>query len=122
MERVMAIIVHKYFTFFVILFKSYLLRNRFVFFSRVVFVSKSGKKKKKKTLLSFTSLSVRRTDFPLSPRVLEAKDMAVKLRQIHDALQREVMQKTNRLVDMKRNVEERNSQVWATLLFEDGRI
>lgn len=47
MERVMAIIVHKYFTFFVILFKSYLLRNRFFFFSRVVFVSKSGKKKKK---------------------------------------------------------------------------
>lgn len=41
--------------------------------------------------------------------------MALKLRQIHDALQREVMQKTNRLVDMRRNVEERNSQVYVPL-------
>lgn len=44
-------------------------------------------------------------------RVLEAKDMALKLRQIHDTLQGEVKHKIKRLVDMKRTVEERNSQV-----------
>lgn len=44
-------------------------------------------------------------------RVLEAKDMALKLRHVHDALQGEVKQKTKRLVDIRRGVEERNSQV-----------
>lgn len=48
----------------------------------------------------------------LLDRVLEAKDMALKLRHIHDALQGEVKQKTKRLIDIKRGVEERNSQVW----------
>lgn len=37
--------------------------------------------------------------------------MALKLRQIHDALEGEVKQKRKRLVGMKRDVEERNSQV-----------
>ncbi|CAN0294874.1 unnamed protein product [Pylaiella littoralis] len=56
-----------------------------------------------------TSISI----FPMSvteEMVLEAKDMALKLRQIHDALQGEVKQKVKRLVDIKRGVEERNSQ------------
>lgn len=37
--------------------------------------------------------------------------MTLKLRQIHDALEDEVKQKRKRLVEIKRNVEERNSQV-----------
>lgn len=50
----------------------------------------------------------------LLDRVLEAKDMALKLRHIHDALQGEVKQKTKRLINTKRGVEERNSQVRAS--------
>lgn len=46
-----------------------------------------------------------------STRVHEAKDMALKLRHIHDALQGEVKRKTKRLIEIKRGVEERNSQV-----------
>lgn len=37
--------------------------------------------------------------------------MALKLRHIHDALQDEVKRKVKRLIDNKRGVEERNSQV-----------
>lgn len=37
--------------------------------------------------------------------------MALKLRQIHDALEDEAKKKRKRLVGMKRDVEERNSQV-----------
>lgn len=44
-------------------------------------------------------------------RILEAKDMALKLRHVHDALQGEVKQKNKRLTDIRRDVEERNSQV-----------
>lgn len=54
-------------------------------------------------------------------RVLEAKDMTVKLRQIHDSLEGEVKQKKKRLVEMKRSVEERNSQVSAELWANEGR-
>ena len=49
-------------------------------------------------------------------RVLEAKDMALKMRRIHDALQGEVAQKKTKLTEMKRNVEERASQVLLLLL------
>lgn len=54
-------------------------------------------------------------------RVLEAKDMALKLRQIHDALEGEVKQKRKRLVGMKRDVEERNSQVSDCVRSEVGK-
>lgn len=37
--------------------------------------------------------------------------MTLKLRQIHDALEGEVKQKRQKLVEIKRSVEERNSQV-----------
>ncbi|CAM9102993.1 unnamed protein product, partial [Hapterophycus canaliculatus] len=56
-----------------------------------------------------TSISI----FPMSvdeEMVLEAKDMALKLRHVHDALQGEVKQKSRRLIDIRRGVEERNSQ------------
>ncbi|CBJ30460.1 conserved unknown protein [Ectocarpus siliculosus] len=56
-----------------------------------------------------TSISI----FPMSmdeEMVHEAKDMALKLRHIHDALQGEVKRKTKRLIEIKRGVEERNSQ------------